>query len=134
MSTHEEFSNRQARSVKTGAETSESGAAIQTVKAIISGERELNTEDFQEVAEYFDIPAEDTEQIVLLLLDCFDQNGRFQRETFENYLKDDQQAWALQADATYRLVKSTRKQGHSAQLWLLDQLAEMVSVMPIDAR
>ncbi len=81
MSTHEEFSNRQTRSAKTG-------AAIQTVKAIISGERELNTEDFQEVAEYFDISAEDTEQIVLLLLDCFDQNGRFQRETFENYLPE----------------------------------------------
>jgi len=88
MSTHEEFSNRQTRSAKTGAETSESGAAIQTVKAIISGERELNAEDFQEVAEYFDITAEDTEQIVLLLLDCFDQNGRFQRETFENYLPE----------------------------------------------
>ena len=55
-------------------------------------------------------------------------------ESFENYLKDDQQAWVLKPDSTYRLAKSTRKQGHSAQQWLLDQLAESVSVMPIDSR
>lgn len=61
-------------------------------------------------------------------------NERVFKESFENYLKDDQQAWALQADATYRRVKSNRKQGHSAQLWLLDQLAETVSVIPIEAR
>lgn len=59
---------------------------------------------------------------------------RVLKESFENYLKDDEQAWSLQSDASYRRVKSTRKQSHSAQNWLLDQLAETVSVIPIDSR
>jgi len=59
---------------------------------------------------------------------------RVLKESFENYLKDDQQAWLLRPDASYRRVKSTRKVPHSGQSWLLDQLAETVSVIPIDSR
>ena len=56
------------------------------------------------------------------------------KETFENYLKDDQQAWVLQPDASYRRVKSSRKQGHSAQQWLLDQLTSTFNVRPMDTQ
>ena len=59
---------------------------------------------------------------------------RVLKETFENYLKDDQQAWILRSDSTYRRVKSTRKTPHSAQGWLMGQLTETVNVIPIDAR
>ena len=59
---------------------------------------------------------------------------RVLKESFENYLKDDQQAWQLLPDSTYRRVTSNRKNAHSAQTWLLDQLAETVSVIPIDSR
>jgi len=78
MSTHEES---QSGSV-------EKETAVQTVRAVISGKRELNVEDFQKFAENFDIPVEDAEQVVLLLADCFDQDGRFKRETFEKYLTE----------------------------------------------
>ena len=59
---------------------------------------------------------------------------RVLKETFENYLKDDQQAWILKSDSTYRRAKSTRKIPHSAQSWLMDQLTETVNVMPSEAR
>ena len=59
---------------------------------------------------------------------------RVLKETFENYLKDDQQTWLLRPDATYRRIKSTRKVPHSAQGWLLDQLVDTVSVNPIESR
>ena len=59
---------------------------------------------------------------------------RVLKESFDNYLKDDQQAWLLQPDSTYRRVKSNRKVPHSAQKWLLDQLVETVSVIPIESR
>jgi hypothetical protein len=81
MSIHEKNANHQAGSINKG-------AAVQTVSAVISGKRELNVEDFQRVAENFGIPVEDAEQIVLLLADCFDQDGRFKRETFEKYLPE----------------------------------------------
>ena len=56
--------------------------------AVISGKRELNEDDFQKFANDFNIPVEDAEQIVLLLTDCFDQDGRFKRDTFEKYLPE----------------------------------------------
>ncbi len=81
MSIHEKNAHHQAGSEK-------SGTAVETVRAVISGKRELNSEDFKRFAEYFDIPAEDAEQIVHLLADCFDQDGRFRREIFEKYLPE----------------------------------------------
>lgn len=81
MSIHEKNAPHRADSEKTG-------TAIQTVRTVISGKRELNAEDFQKFAEYFDISTEDAEQIVLLLADCFDRDGRFKRETLEKYLPE----------------------------------------------
>jgi hypothetical protein len=66
----------------------ENGTAVQTVRDVIFGNRELNAEDFQKLAEDFDIPVEDAEQVVLLLTDCFDQDGRFKRDIFEKYLTE----------------------------------------------
>jgi len=81
MSTHEKNTNHQEGPVNQG-------TAIQVVSAVVAGKRELNGEDFQKIAEYFDIPAENAEHIVVLLTDCFDQEGRFKRETFEKYLPE----------------------------------------------
>lgn len=81
MSIHDKTAPHQAGSEKTV-------TAVQIVKAVISGKRELNVDDFQNFAKHFDIPAEDGEQIVLLLADCFDQDGRFKRETLEKYLAE----------------------------------------------
>ena len=81
MSTHERDTNPQSGST-------EQENAVQTVRAVISGKRELNVEDFQKVAENFNIPVKDAEQIVLLLADCFDLDGRFKRGIFEKYLPE----------------------------------------------
>ena len=81
MSTHEENTPTQAGST-------EKETVLQTVRAVISGKRKLDVDDFQKFAENFDIPVEDAEQIILLLADCFDQDGGFKRETFEKYLTE----------------------------------------------
>ena len=52
MSTHE-------NNIPPRADAPEKETAVQTVRAVISGKRELNVEDFQKVAENFEIPITD---------------------------------------------------------------------------
>lgn len=50
---------------------------------------------------------------------------RIMRETFENYLRDDLQAWVLQADGSYKAPRSARRTSRAAQQWLLEHLSSL---------
>jgi len=47
--------------------------------------------------------------------------ARVFRETLQNYLDDNVQAWLLDADGRYRRATPGDAPAHSAQDWLLDQ-------------
>ncbi|MEM7216901.1 MAG: polyphosphate kinase 1 [Pseudomonadota bacterium] len=45
---------------------------------------------------------------------------RIMAETFDNYLRDDMQAWQLNSDGSYVAPQLGKRGGHSAQQWLLE--------------
>ena len=50
-------------------------------------------------------------------------SSRIMQETFDNYLRDDVQAWVLQADGSYKPPRLARRASRAAQDWLLEHLS-----------
>jgi hypothetical protein len=53
------------------------------MKQIIRHQIDFDSEDYETIAKDFDITTEDAAHLIVLLKDCFDANGRFQRKSFE---------------------------------------------------
>ena len=49
--------------------------------------------------------------------------ARIMSETFDNYLRDDVQAWVLQSDGSYKAPRSGKRNSRAAQDWLLENLS-----------
>ena len=49
--------------------------------------------------------------------------ARIMSETFDNYLRDDVQAWVLQSDGSYKAPRPGKRNSRAAQDWLLENLS-----------
>jgi hypothetical protein len=58
------------------------------MRAIAGCGIDFNTEDYQQLAERFDIDAEDIREIVTLVKRCFDDQGHFLKGTFDQYIRE----------------------------------------------
>jgi hypothetical protein len=63
-------------------------ASKKEMRAIAGCGVDFSTEDYPQLAEKFDIPAEDIKKIIALVKSCFDSNGHFQKGVFDNNLSE----------------------------------------------
>jgi hypothetical protein len=58
------------------------------MRAIAGCGIDFDTEDYQDLAERFDIAAEDMKEIVALVKSCFDDQGHFLKGTFDQHIRE----------------------------------------------
>jgi hypothetical protein len=63
-------------------------ASKKKMRAIAGCGVDFNTDDYPQLAEAFDMPAEDIKKIITLVKSCFDRNGHFQKGVFDNNLSE----------------------------------------------
>jgi hypothetical protein len=66
----------------------ERSASKRKMRAIAGCGVDFNTDDYPQLAENFDIPAEDIKNIITLVKSCFDKNGHFQKGVFDSNLTE----------------------------------------------
>jgi hypothetical protein len=66
----------------------ERSAFKKKMRAIAGCGIDFDTEDYQDLAERFDIPAEDMREIVTLVKSCFDDQGHFLKGTFDQHIRE----------------------------------------------